>query len=140
MPDTAALIPLFTRAELKEFRYKCSNKLVVSLTVGAIYLLGVTVFFLNKAVHNAAAQDKLQYYGLAAAGYAAEWMEDQRPGSWNEGEASSTEDAGYASALASVSAVTAAYGASQRDSGGSGGGGSGCDSGGSSGGGGGGGW
>ena len=69
MPDTAAPIPLFTRAELKEFRYKCSHKLVVSLTVGAVYLLGVTVFFLNKAVHNAAAQDKLQYYGLAAAGY-----------------------------------------------------------------------
>ena len=77
---------------------------------------------------------------LAAAGYAAEWMDDQRLGSWNEGEASSTADAGYASALAAVSAVTAAYGASQRDSGGSGGGGSGCDSGGSSGGGGGGGW
>lgn len=77
---------------------------------------------------------------LAAAGYAAEWMDDQRLGSWNEGEASSTADAGYASALAAVSAVTAAYGSSQRDSGGSGGGGSGCDSGGSSGGGGGGGW
>ena len=69
MPDTAAPVPLFTRAELKEFRYKCSHKLVISLTVGAIYLLGVTMFFLNKAVHNAAAQDKLQYYGLAAAGY-----------------------------------------------------------------------
>ncbi len=69
MPDDAAPVPLFTRDELKEFRYKCSHKLAVSLTVGAIYLLCVTVFFLNKAVHNAAAQDKLQYYGLAATGY-----------------------------------------------------------------------
>ena len=69
MPDNSAPVPLFTRAELKEFRYKCSHKLAVSLTVGAIYLLGMTVFFVNKAVHNAAAQDKLQYYGLAAAGY-----------------------------------------------------------------------
>ena len=69
MPDNSAPVPLFTRAELKEFRYKCSQKLAVSLTVGAIYLLGMTVFFVNKAVHNAAAQDKLQYYGLAAAGY-----------------------------------------------------------------------
>ena len=69
MPDNTAPVPLFTRAELKEFRYKCSHKLAVSLTVGAIYLFGVTVFFVNKAVHNAAAQDKLQYYGLAAAGY-----------------------------------------------------------------------
>ena len=69
MPDDAAPVPLFTRDELKEFRYKCSHKLAVSLTVGAIYLLCVTVFFVNKAVHNAAAHDKLQYYGLAAAGY-----------------------------------------------------------------------
>ena len=69
MPDNPPPVPLFTRAELKEFRYKCSHKLAVSLTVGAIYLLGMTVFFVNKAVHNAAAQDKLQYYGLAAAGY-----------------------------------------------------------------------
>ena len=69
MPDNPAPVPLFTRAELKEFRYKCSHKLAVSLTVGAIYLLGMTVFFVNKAVHNAGGQDKLQYYGLAAAGY-----------------------------------------------------------------------
>lgn len=69
MPDNAAPMPLFTRDELKTFRYKCSHKLAVSLTVGAVYLLGVTLFFLNKAVKNAAAQDKLQYYGLAVAGY-----------------------------------------------------------------------
>ncbi len=69
MPDDISAMPLFTRDELKQFRYKCSHKLVVSLTVGAVYLLGVTVFFVNKAVHNATAQDKLQYYGLAAAGY-----------------------------------------------------------------------
>ena len=69
MPDNAAPMPLFTRDELKAFRYKCSHKLAVSLTVGAVYLLGVTLFFLNKAVKNAAAQDKLQYYGLAVAGY-----------------------------------------------------------------------
>ena len=69
MPDDTVTIPLFTRDELKQFRYKCSHKLAISLTFGAVYLLGVTVFFLNKAVHNAAAQDKLQYYGLAAAGY-----------------------------------------------------------------------
>ncbi|MCR5813864.1 MAG: DUF2207 domain-containing protein [Desulfovibrio sp.] len=73
---------------------------------------------------------------LATAGYTAEWMNDDSFGSWNEGEATSTADAGYASALAAVSAVTVAYGASLRDSGGSGGG----DSGASSGGGGGGGW
>ena len=69
MPDDTAVTPLFTRAELKEFRYKCSHKLMVSLSFGAIYLFGVTMFFVNKAVHNAVAQDKLQYYGLAAAGY-----------------------------------------------------------------------
>ncbi|MCR5562269.1 MAG: DUF2207 domain-containing protein [Desulfovibrio sp.] len=78
---------------------------------------------------------------LAAAGYSAAWLDDSRLGSRNEGIAFSAKDAEYASALAAVSAVTAAYGASQRDSGGSGeascGGGS---SGGSSGGGGGGGW
>ncbi|MBP5585827.1 MAG: hypothetical protein J6Y92_05690 [Lentisphaeria bacterium] len=69
MPDNTSPAPLFTRAELKQFRYKCSHKLAVSLTVGAIYLLGVTAFFVNKAVHSAAGQNKLQYYGLAAAGY-----------------------------------------------------------------------
>ena len=69
MPDNTAPVPLFTRAELKEFRYKCSHKLAVSMTFGAIYLLGMTVFFVNKAAHNAGGQDKLQYYGLAAAGY-----------------------------------------------------------------------
>ena len=69
MPDDTAIMPLFTRGELKQFRYKCSHKLAISLSFGAVYLLGVTVFFLNKAVHNAAAQDKLQYYGFAAAGY-----------------------------------------------------------------------
>ena len=69
MPDSTAPLPLFTRDERKTFRYKCSHKLAVSLSVGAVYLLGVTVFFLNKAVKNAATQDKLQYYGLAVAGY-----------------------------------------------------------------------
>ena len=69
MPEDAAAPRLFTREELKQFRYKCSHKLVVSLTVGAVYLLGVTAFFVEKAVKNAAAQDKLQYYGFAAAGY-----------------------------------------------------------------------
>ena len=28
--------PLFTRDELKQFRYQCSHKLVVSLTIGAV--------------------------------------------------------------------------------------------------------
>ena len=70
MPDTTpAPIPLFTNDELKQFRYKCSHKLAISMTVGAIYLLGMTVFFVNKAAHNAGGQDKLQYYGFAAAGY-----------------------------------------------------------------------
>lgn len=69
MPDNTAPAPLFSRAELKQFRYKCSHKLAVSLTVGAIYLFGMTAFFVNKAVHGAAGQNKLQYYGLAAAGY-----------------------------------------------------------------------
>lgn len=69
MPDHTAPAPLFTRDELKQFRYKCSHKLAISLSVGAVYLLCVTAFFLNKAVHNAGTQDKLQYYGLAAAGY-----------------------------------------------------------------------
>ena len=67
--DTPAPMPLFTKDELKQFRYKCSHKLAVSLTVGAIYLLGMTVFFVNKAAHNAPGHDKLQYYGFAAAGY-----------------------------------------------------------------------
>ena len=70
MPDnTAAPMPLFTPDELKKFRYKCSHKLAVSLTVGAVYLLGMTVFFVNKAAHGAGGQNKLQYYGLAVAGY-----------------------------------------------------------------------
>ena len=69
MPDDISAIPLFTRDELKQFRYKCSHKLVVSLTFGAVYLLGMTVFFVNKAAHNAGGQDKLQYFGFAAAGY-----------------------------------------------------------------------
>ena len=69
MPDNTSAMPLFTRDELKQFRYKCSHKLVISLTVGAVYLLCMTVFFVNRAVHNAAAQDKFQYYGFAAAGY-----------------------------------------------------------------------
>lgn len=67
--DTPVLMPLFTKDELKQFRYKCSHKLAVSMTVGAIYLLGMTVFFVNKAAHNAGGQDKLQYFGFAAAGY-----------------------------------------------------------------------
>ena len=67
--DTPAPMPLFTKDELKQFRYKCSHKLAVSMTVGAIYLLGMTVFFVNKAAHNAGGQDKLQYFGFAAAGY-----------------------------------------------------------------------
>ena len=37
--DTPAPMPLFTRDELKQFRYKCSHKLAISMTVGAIYLL-----------------------------------------------------------------------------------------------------
>ena len=62
--------PLFTRDELKRFRYQCSHKLAVSLTIGAVYLAAVTAFALNKALHNTpAAQDRLQYFGLAAAGY-----------------------------------------------------------------------
>ena len=70
MPDTTpAPVPLFSNDELKQFRYKCSHKLAISMTVGAIYLLGMTVFFVNKAAHNAGGQDKLQYYGFAAAGY-----------------------------------------------------------------------
>jgi hypothetical protein len=67
MPENT---PFFTRDELKKFRYRCSHKLAVSLTVGAIYLAAVTAFALNKALHNTpAAQDRLQYFGLAAAGY-----------------------------------------------------------------------
>ena len=66
MADSA---PLFTADELKQYRYKCSHKLAVSLTAGAIYLVLVTVFFLDKALKNAAVQDKLHYYGFAAAGY-----------------------------------------------------------------------
>jgi hypothetical protein len=62
--------PLFTRDELKRFRYRCSHKLAVSLAIGAVYLAAVTAFALNKALHNTpAAQDRLQYFGLAAAGY-----------------------------------------------------------------------
>ena len=69
MADTPRL---FTSDELKQYRYKCSHKLAISLTVGAIYLSAMTLFFLNKALHNAAdAQDKLRCYGFAAAGYIA---------------------------------------------------------------------
>jgi hypothetical protein len=69
MAEDTGAARLFTNDELKAFRYKCSHKLAVSLTVGAVYLLCVTVFFVNKAVKNAVAQDKLQYYGMAVAGY-----------------------------------------------------------------------
>ncbi|MBE6440822.1 MAG: DUF2207 domain-containing protein [Desulfovibrio desulfuricans] len=77
---------------------------------------------------------------LAAAGYAAAWVDDFRCSNDEEKALSSSENAGYAAALAAVSAVTAAYGASQRDGGGSDGGGSNGDSGGGNSGGGGGGW
>ena len=60
---------LFTREELKRFKYRCSHKLAISLTVGAVYLLCMTVFFLDKALKDSAAQDKLHYFGFAAAGY-----------------------------------------------------------------------
>lgn len=60
---------LFTTEELKRFRYRCSHKMAVSLTVGAVYLLGVTAFFLDKALKNSTVQDKLHYFGFAAAGY-----------------------------------------------------------------------
>ena len=60
---------LFTREELGRFRYKCSHKLAISLTAGAIYLLCVTVFFLDKALKNPDIQNKFHYYGFAAAGY-----------------------------------------------------------------------
>ncbi|MBR4255510.1 MAG: hypothetical protein IKQ16_10530 [Lentisphaeria bacterium] len=73
MPDdTAATTPFFTRDELKQFHYKCSHKLVISLVVGAVYLLGLTLFAVDKAVAGAGTQDKLLpycYYGLGAAGY-----------------------------------------------------------------------
>jgi hypothetical protein len=60
--------PLFTKEELKAFRYKCSHKLVVSLTVGAIYLLLVSLFFLNKAV-KAGSQNPAFYLVFVASGY-----------------------------------------------------------------------
>lgn len=60
--------PLFTKEELKQFRYKCSHKLVVSLTVGAIYLLLVSLFFLNKAV-KAGPQNQAFYLAFVVAGY-----------------------------------------------------------------------
>ena len=63
-------MPLFTPDEIKQFRYKCSHKLAVSLPIGAVYLLGMTVFLLRMALRNASAvQDKVQYFGFAAAGY-----------------------------------------------------------------------
>lgn len=62
MADTT---PLFTQAELKQYRYKCSHKLAISLTAGAIYLFLVTVFFFDKALKNASVQNKI----FAAAGY-----------------------------------------------------------------------
>ena len=66
MADTT---PLFTSDELKQYRYKCSHKLAVSLTAGVIYLVLVTVFFLDKALKAVAVQNKFHYYGFAAAGY-----------------------------------------------------------------------
>ena len=62
MADTT---PLFTPAELKQYRYKCSHKLAISLTAGAIYLILVTVFFFDKALKNVSVQNKF----FAAAGY-----------------------------------------------------------------------
>ena len=59
---------LFTKEELKAFRYKCSHKLVVSLTFGAIYLLLVSLFFLNKAV-KAGSQNPAFYLVFVASGY-----------------------------------------------------------------------
>ena len=60
--------PLFTKEELKAFRYKCSHKLVVSLTFGAIYLLLVSLFFLNKAV-KAGSQNTAFYLVFVVSGY-----------------------------------------------------------------------
>ncbi len=79
---------------------------------------------------------------LAAAHYAADWMNEGLPDAPGDGMSSpGIGDSSYETALAAVSAAAAAYGASQADHGGSGfdGGSSGGD-GGDSGGGGGGGW
>ena len=59
----------FTREELKQFRYKCSHKLAVSLSVGAIYLFFLTLFFLNKVLKNTSAQNRIWNYMFAASGY-----------------------------------------------------------------------
>ncbi len=75
---------------------------------------------------------------LAQAGYALAWIDDFRCINDEEKENLLPKNADYAAALAAVSAVMAAYGASQSESGGSDGG-YGCGDG-SSGGGGGGGW
>lgn len=58
---------------------------------------------------------------LAAAGYRSEWIDDFRFSNVKEKEDFSMENAAYASALAAVSAVAAACGASQRESDGFGG-------------------
>ena len=60
--------PLFTKEELRQFRYKCSHKLVISLTVGAVYLLFLAFFFANKAAR-AASQNPAFYMVFVAAGF-----------------------------------------------------------------------
>ena len=69
MAENTGDVRLFTTNELKAFRYKCSHKLAIVLTIGAVYLLWMTVTITSKVVRNAAAQDKLLYYGIAVAGF-----------------------------------------------------------------------
>ena len=59
---------LFTPEELRQFRYKCSHKLVISLTVGSIYLLLVSIFFVNKAA-KAGGRTPAFYLAFVVAGY-----------------------------------------------------------------------
>jgi len=66
MADTT---PLFTPAELRQYRYKCSHKLAVSLSIGAIYLVIVTFFFFSKLLKNDIPRDQLQFHAFAAAAY-----------------------------------------------------------------------
>ena len=64
MADSARL---FTPDELRQYRYKCSHKLAVSLTIGALYLPFMTLFLVGKLLEGTALDRKAMNYGLTAA-------------------------------------------------------------------------
>lgn len=60
---------LFTPEELRRYRYRCSHKLAVSLTIGALYLPFMTYFLVGKLLKGTALERDALNYGFAAVAY-----------------------------------------------------------------------